>query len=96
MNQTERARLIHQNLARRRAHAIISDCFKLIMITTPIKYRAMVRYLNDSIGMDGYEVISPVVNKMGVVNVEMYVPGRDLALLLKLTFGGATEDSTIS
>lgn len=87
-HKVDRSILIQQNKVRRRAQTSVADCFKLVMIMTPFNYRSMIRELNNSIGMKAYEVIGPVQANNNRVNVEMYVPGKDLALLLKLKWAG--------
>lgn len=80
--------MMRRNAIRMRALATIKDCTQLIIRVSPERGRQITRHLNDTIGILGYELVGwdPVGN--GLFEVEAYVPGSDLALLLKLAHQG--------
>lgn len=73
---------------RDRALVTVSDPFVLRTRLTRDNGRMIIRELNDTIGMSAYEIVSYVILDGDWLDVEAIVPGRDLALMLKLKYGG--------
>lgn len=73
---------------RKRAQENIPDATQLVIKVSDKVAKQVTRYLNDSIGMSNYEIASSYITTGGMIEAELWVPGRDLALLLKLKFGG--------
>lgn len=86
MSYREESEDQRQQRIRDRALHTVKDCTRLNISVTGPTGRQIVRELNDSIGMDAYEVVN-VRPKGDMADVEMYVP-RELALMLKLRYGG--------
>lgn len=74
---------------RKQALETVKDPTQLIMQLTPRKGRQVIRQLNDTIGMDAYVIVGyKDKENPELVEVEMYVPGKSLAMMLKLTWAG--------
>ena len=73
---------------RDRAQQTVQDPFVLKTVVRRENGRAAIRELNQTIGMKAYELVGYVLLNNDLLEVEAIVPGRDLALMLKLKYGG--------
>lgn len=84
-----RSEVIARNRIRRKAQSSVQDAFSLKLRLPGKKLRAIYRHLNDTIGMGAYEVAMSRPMTDNTVSAELWLPGKSLALIIKLTYGGA-------
>ena len=73
---------------RDRAQTTVKDPFTLKSRVTASNARKVICELNNTIGMNAYEIVTYTLLDDNWVDAEIIVPGRALALKIKLTWGG--------
>lgn len=77
-----------REMIRGRAQKTVQDPTKLVIRVSPSRGREIIRYLNDTIGMSAYELVGYDVLDHDMIEAEAWVPGANLAMILKLTHNG--------
>jgi hypothetical protein len=88
MNDKEKVhRVLLRDQIRRRALTTVQDATQVFMKISPYAYRQLVRELNDSIGMNAYEVAYLENKANDIAELEIFVP-QHMAIMLKLRWAG--------
>lgn len=82
------AEVRRRNALRKQATETVVDATLLTLKISPIRSRELIRQLNDTIGMFAYEVIGYDSIGGDMLMAEYCVPGKELALFLKLEHNG--------
>lgn len=77
-----------REMIRNRAQTSVKNPTKLVIKVSITRGREIIRHLNDTIGMSAYELVGYDHLGNGMIEAEAWVPGENLAMILKLTHSG--------